>query len=299
MDIQRLKLFCSVARHLNFSKAAEECHVVQTSMSRSIASLESELGFRLFDRNHHHVELTPAGAYFCIEATKIIQTYEFAKQYGNEIAKTSSNMLNIGFGGYDREFARYYVSKFMERYPDCNIVLQEFYYDNILESLLSGTSDVIFTAQLRVQNIASVKSVLVSESNYVIAVGRGHPLSRFDEVTPKQLNNMTFVVFSNHNMTGEQKSVLTSVFEHYGIKPGRVTKTNSATALTTMLELGIGITFMSENIVLSNQNIKLVRLKYDRPEVKTHVAAYKTPISRPILERFMTLVENESPRQKI
>ena len=50
MNIHSLQYFCSVAKHLNFSKAAEECHIAQTAMSRSIAAMEDELGFRLFDR---------------------------------------------------------------------------------------------------------------------------------------------------------------------------------------------------------------------------------------------------------
>ena len=71
MNIHSLQYFCSVAKHLNFSKAAEECHIAQTAMSRSIAAMEDELGFRLFDRTRHHVELTPAGAYFLKEAAQI------------------------------------------------------------------------------------------------------------------------------------------------------------------------------------------------------------------------------------
>ena len=50
MNIHSLQYFCSVAKHLNFSKVAEECHIAQTAMSRSIAAMEDELGFRLFDR---------------------------------------------------------------------------------------------------------------------------------------------------------------------------------------------------------------------------------------------------------
>lgn len=78
MNIHSLQYFCSVAKHLNFSKAAEECHIAQTAMSRSIAAMEDELGFRLFDRTRHHVELTPAGAYFLKEAAQIVEQYNFS-----------------------------------------------------------------------------------------------------------------------------------------------------------------------------------------------------------------------------
>lgn len=112
MNIHSLQYFCSVAKHLNFSKAAEECHIAQTAMSRSIAAMEDELGFRLFDRTRHHVELTPAGAYFLKEAAQIVEQYNFSLQSGREISRSSSTRLDIGFGGYDMNFARFYVSRF-------------------------------------------------------------------------------------------------------------------------------------------------------------------------------------------
>ena len=152
MNIHSLQYFCSVAKHLNFSKAAEECHIAQTAMSRSIAAMEDELGFRLFDRTRHHVELTPAGAYFLKEAAQIVEQYNFSLQCGREISRSSSTRLDIGFGGYDMNFARFYVSRFMRLHPECSIVLREYHYDKIFGSLLSRTCDVIFTAQTRIED---------------------------------------------------------------------------------------------------------------------------------------------------
>lgn len=45
MNIHSLQYFCSVAKHLNFSKAAEECHIAQTAMSRSIAAWKMNWDF--------------------------------------------------------------------------------------------------------------------------------------------------------------------------------------------------------------------------------------------------------------
>lgn len=52
MDVQTIQCFVSVARHLNFTKAAQECHISQTAMSKKINSLENELGVVLFYRNN-------------------------------------------------------------------------------------------------------------------------------------------------------------------------------------------------------------------------------------------------------
>lgn len=290
MNIHSLQYFCSVAKHLNFSKAAEECHIAQTAMSRSIAAMEDELGFCLFDRTRHHVELTPAGAYFLKEAAQIVEQYNFSLQSGREISRSSSTRLDIGFGGYDMNFARFYVSRFMRLHPECSIVLREYHYDKIFGSLLSRTCDVIFTAQTRIEDEAAVRQVLVSHSNYIVGVGLCHPLSQYDTITPDQLNGMRFICPVDINGSWEQARTLNHLFTHYGIKPGPITRTNSAIAVTTMLDLGMGVTFLTEDIVLANQNVKKIPLLFEQPATKCHVAANLIPSKRPLIDQFMDFV---------
>lgn len=61
MRITQLEYFASVAKHLSFTLASEECHVAQPAISQQIQSLEKELGFALLDRTTHGVSLTDAG----------------------------------------------------------------------------------------------------------------------------------------------------------------------------------------------------------------------------------------------
>ncbi len=64
MEIRKLSYFISVVKHKNFTKAAQEHHMVQTAMSRQIASIEEELGVVLLKRNNRTVLLTSAGEVF-------------------------------------------------------------------------------------------------------------------------------------------------------------------------------------------------------------------------------------------
>ena len=57
MKIEKIGYFLSVAKHLNFTKAAQECHIAQPAISRQMSSLEEELGFALFDRSSRKVRL--------------------------------------------------------------------------------------------------------------------------------------------------------------------------------------------------------------------------------------------------
>lgn len=62
MEIRSLRCFLTLAEYLNYSRAAERLYLSQPTVSLRIQALEEELGVSLFDRSHHHVFLTDAGA---------------------------------------------------------------------------------------------------------------------------------------------------------------------------------------------------------------------------------------------
>jgi DNA-binding transcriptional LysR family regulator len=61
MEMHQVRYFLAVARHLNFTRAAEECHVAQPSLTRAIKLLEEELGGELFRRERNLSHLTDLG----------------------------------------------------------------------------------------------------------------------------------------------------------------------------------------------------------------------------------------------
>ena len=87
MELRYLKSFVTLARLLNFSEAAREMCVTQSTFSQTIKQLEDELGSLLFFRNSHEVALTEAGMELLPFAEKTIQmaeqtqTIEKAKEY--------------------------------------------------------------------------------------------------------------------------------------------------------------------------------------------------------------------------
>ena len=78
MSFRRIEYFLSVAKHLNFTKAARECYVAQAAISQQIKQFEEELGFKLFDRGGTAVALTPAGEYFARQCQSVLSQYHGA-----------------------------------------------------------------------------------------------------------------------------------------------------------------------------------------------------------------------------
>ena len=76
MKIEKLYYFLSVAKHLNFTRAAQECHIAQPAISEQISSLERELGVQLFERGARSIRLTAAGEVFYQHISRFVQNYE-------------------------------------------------------------------------------------------------------------------------------------------------------------------------------------------------------------------------------
>jgi DNA-binding transcriptional LysR family regulator len=79
VELRHLEYFVAVAAELNFSRAAQRIHVVQSALSASVGKLEKELGVELFDRSKRQIALTAAGEVFLQHAREVIHTAHRAR----------------------------------------------------------------------------------------------------------------------------------------------------------------------------------------------------------------------------
>src|SRR5579863_7944944 len=96
MEMHQLRYVAAVAGAGNFSRAAEECHVSQPSLSQQIQKLEDELGERLFDRMKRDVRLTSHGEAFLPRATRILEEADAAKREASEAGSLLRGTVTIG-----------------------------------------------------------------------------------------------------------------------------------------------------------------------------------------------------------
>lgn len=72
MDLRVLRYFLTVAKEQSFTKAAQQLHITQPTLSRQLAALEEELGTALFNRGGHSITLTDQGLLLKRRALEII-----------------------------------------------------------------------------------------------------------------------------------------------------------------------------------------------------------------------------------
>src|SRR5688572_30729233 len=126
MEMHQLRYVVAVARAENFSRAAEQCHVSQPSLSQQILKLEEELGERLFDRMSRQVKLTAAGELFLPRAIRILEEVDAARREATDAKTSLRGVLTIGVLP---TIAPYLLPKmlsgFARAHPEVEIVVQE------------------------------------------------------------------------------------------------------------------------------------------------------------------------------
>jgi DNA-binding transcriptional LysR family regulator len=96
MDVRDLQVFLSVAKHLNYTRAAEEVNLSQPSVSVRMRELERDLGSKLFEQLGKKIALTEAGKLLVPYATRIIAAMSDARQAIAELQGMERGLLRIG-----------------------------------------------------------------------------------------------------------------------------------------------------------------------------------------------------------
>ena len=143
-SFRRIEYFLSVAKHLNFTKAARECFVAQAAISQQIKQFEEELGFKLFERGGGSVKLTPAGAFFARQCQSILSQYTGAVKQARSIADGEKRDLRLGIHGpYAQEGIPHYLRLFKQMHPEANLTLKDGSRDAMLQGLADEELDVV------------------------------------------------------------------------------------------------------------------------------------------------------------
>lgn len=96
IDLKRVRHLVYLSEELHFSRAAARAHLSQTAFSRSIQSLEDDLGVRLFDRDTRSVTLTEAGKQLIGRAHELLSCAKKMQAQANDLAGTEGGELRFG-----------------------------------------------------------------------------------------------------------------------------------------------------------------------------------------------------------
>ena len=200
MELRQLKYFVSAANCLNFTKAAKECYIVQSSMTEQIANLENELGVKLFDRQRKGLVLTEAGKYFLPRAKSILNETQKAVEEMSLFRGGYRSYLRVGYlGDLFKDDLIKALQKFRCEYPTAKIALRQLPQDMLIEGLRDGQFDVVLILDQEALEKENewMETALLAKVGPMLVVEKEHPLAQLERITMEELKGLSYTNYEN------------------------------------------------------------------------------------------------------
>lgn len=145
MDIENLKTFLVLANTKNFTRAANQIFVAQSTITNRINELEKEIGVSLFDRTNRSVELTPEGEHFREYAKTVVDLTNSSLSELSSLHKYK-NLIKIGAADsiYETHLAPLII-EYQKNHPEDSLKMTIGLTANLLDELQNNILDVVFT----------------------------------------------------------------------------------------------------------------------------------------------------------
>lgn len=246
MELRHLRYFVAVGEEQHYGRAAERLRVAQPALSRQIQDLEEEIGFKLFDRLPRGVKISAAGKCFLEDARRILQQINESTARAKRVASGQSGMLRVGFvesiswhGVVPDSFRM-----FRARQPDAELQLKPASSFGNTEAVHAGRLDAGFV--FTIGNIdRELAQLPIASLNLMLAVPKGHPLTKFKRLRLRDLNDAAFVWFPRRESPAYYDRLMHECFRG-GLKSPHIVQegVNEATILS-LVSCGLGVAFVS------------------------------------------------------
>lgn len=176
MQFKDIEYVLALAKHRNFSKAAQELYITQPALSQAIMRLEQELGLKLFNRQYSSADPTPACYLLLEEGENVLLMRKRLLQRMEDVKQMKTGRLKIGL---TKLISRFYLPdayrEFHRLYPGIELILYEYTTIDLEEAVEHGDLDLaIFPLYIRSERAGYIP--LTSEAMY-LAVPTEHPVN--------------------------------------------------------------------------------------------------------------------------
>ena len=194
MDVFQIRYFISAATIGNFSSAAIENNISQSSFSKQIMALEDELGVELFSRKRRNITLTPAGACFLDHAYSILSAYSKMESDIAKFVKDKNDVINIvAIPVMPQYHLADAISEYQSMHPKTAFNLIETESELVLANLRRMESDFGILRTDFLDPMVFNITPLVSD-RLIALVAEKHPLAKRERVSLVELKNERFIL---------------------------------------------------------------------------------------------------------
>lgn len=259
----RLKVFHTVAKRLNFTKAAAELYITQPAVTRHIHELESHFSLQLFERNGTKIKLTPAGETLLRYTDSLFALYRNLESEMSDFTQRHNGALRLGAS---MTVAPYVLppilAVFHKKYKDVRVTLINGNTAQMEQALLDKEIE-LGIVEGRSKN-AAIRYTEFKKDEIVLIGRPDHPLAKKGSLKPEELRQIPLLLREPGSGTLE---VIAHALRPLGIKLSQLNvemQLGSAESIKSYLLHSQCLAFLSLHSVsreLSNKEYALIPVK--------------------------------------
>jgi LysR family transcriptional regulator, low CO2-responsive transcriptional regulator len=240
VTLRQLKVFEAVARHLNFTRAAEELHLTQPAVSMQIKQLEEGVGLPLFEQLGKKTFLTEAGQEMFNYSRSIGQLLDDAGEVMESLKGVQRGHLDVAVASTANYFATRLLAAFVQRFPDITFSLDVTNRETLLRQLEGNERDLVVMG--RPPAGLDLDASAFMDNPLVVIAPPGHELAAAGAVPLHRLEAETFVVREQGSGT---RIAMERFFNERGVHLRTGMEMSSNEAIKQAVEAGLGLGIVS------------------------------------------------------
>ncbi|CAN5309942.1 LysR family transcriptional regulator [soil metagenome] len=291
METRQLEYFLAVADELNFTRAAQTLHTVQSTVSAGVQALELELGSPLFVRSTRSVELTPVGEALVPDARAALEAISLVRTTAAAAGSGLRGRLRVGiFTNLEIIDFPSLLAEFHAEHPlvDLSLTASPSGSTGLADDVRSGRIDVALMG-LPAAELRGLALTSLVVTRFIAVVPDDHPLASESSVSLERLSQEPFVDtprgFGN-------RVILDREFEARGLTRHVTTEVGELSAVNGFVAAGLGVAVLPEGITSARHGTIIVPLEGAPIAWELSLARRPTPHPSPAVEAFLELAAN-------
>lgn len=261
MDLHALSQFKKIAELQHITRAAEELHVAQPSLSRTIARLEQELGVPLFERSGKNIILNDYGKIVLKHTDRIFQEIKDIERELEEASDEKSQTVSLSLYSASKLLPGL-VMAFKKAHPAVRLQI-------IQENLHKDPSkECDLTLYSSMQPSDSEYSVTLFAEDIFLALPESNPLAHRSSLQLSEVAHEEFICLQR----GKSLRTITDTYCRIaGFEPSVVLESDSPETVRELIRAGIGISFIPSITWQGMETENLVLIPVESPQCKRYI----------------------------
>jgi len=239
LTLRQLTIFQTVARHLSYTRAAEELHLSQPAVSSQIKQLEDNFGLLLFEQLGKKVYLTHAGEELLRYTQDILRQVEEAEQLMEDI-KGGGGRLTVSVATHANYFLPHLLAAFKPRWPNAQVHFDVKHHKALLKHLENNDVDMVIMEK-PAEELELVAEAFLDNPLVMIAPV-DHPLAQAQKIPLAKLEDQHFLLSEKGS---ETRIAMECCFHQHALSLPSGMEMNSDEAIKQGVQAGLGLGVVS------------------------------------------------------